>query len=263
VEVVVNAAFQPRTPGRPPGQGRVVVIMPARNSALTLEATVRGIPPGLVDQIVLVDNASKDDTVAIAERLGLTVVRHPLDRGFGGSVKRLFHEALAAGADFVIELHPDNQYDPAGIPALLAEMGDHRHAMVIASRFLPARRALDGGMPWWKFVANRFLTFMNNAMMGVWLSEYHSGFRIYSARWARTAPWQSFSDDFKLGFQLISQAVIEGHTLGEVPGFCRYFAEASQNPFLGSVKYGWGTLTESFRVLKYRLGITSARTIKD
>jgi len=259
----VNAAFQPRTPGRQPGQGRVVVIMPARNSALTLEATVRGIPPGLVDQIVLVDNASKDDTVAIAERLGLTVVRHPVDRGFGGSVKRLFHEALAAGADFVIELHPDNQYDPSGIPALLEAMGDHRHAMVIASRFLPARRALDGGMPWWKFVANRCLTFMNNAMMGVWLSEYHSGFRIYSARWARTAQWNSFSDDFKLGFQLISQAVIDGWTLGEVPGFCRYFAEASQNPFRGSVVYGWGTLTESFRVLKYRLGIASARTIKN
>jgi len=136
---------------------------------------------------------------------------------------------------------------------------DEIHAMVIASRFLPARRALDGGMPWWKFVSNRFLTFMNNAMMGVWLSEYHSGFRIYSARWARTAPWAAFSDDFKLGFQLIAQAVIEGYTLGEVPGFCRYFAEASQNPLGGSLKYGWGTLTESFRVLRYRLGITSAR----
>ncbi len=258
----MNGAFQPRTPGTAPGQGRVVVIMPARNSALTLEATVRAIPPGFVDQIVLVDNASKDDTVAIAERLGLTVVRHPVDRGFGGSIKRLFHEALAAGADFIIELHPDNQYDPAGIPALVAAMGDHRHAMVIASRFLPARRALDGGMPWWKFVANRALTFMNNAMMGVWLSEYHSGFRIYSARWATTAPWTAFSDDFKLGFQLISQAVIDGWTLGEVPGFCRYFAEASQNPFRGSVVYGWGTLTESFRVLRHRLGLASARTIK-
>lgn len=257
----MSTAFQPRTPVRQPGEGRVVVIMPARNSALTLEATVRGIPPGLVDQIVLVDNASKDDTVAIAERLGLTVVRHPVDRGFGGSIKRLFQEALSAGADFVIEFHPDNQYDPSSMPALLEAMGDHRHAMVIASRFLPnARRALDGGMPWWKFVANRFLTFMNNTMMGVRLSEYHSGFRIYSARWARTAPWHSFSDDFKLGFQQISQAVIDGYTLGEVPGFCRYFAEASQNPLRGSLKYGWGTLTESFRVLKYRLGIKSART---
>jgi hypothetical protein len=154
VEAVVSAAFEPRSPGRLPGQGRVVVIMPARNSALTIEATVRSIPAGIVDQIVLVDNASKDDTVAIAERLGLTVVRHPVDRGFGGSVKRLFHEALAAGADFVVELHPDNQYDPSSLPSLLQEMGDHRHAMVLASRFLPTpRRALDGGMPWWKFVS--------------------------------------------------------------------------------------------------------------
>jgi len=241
------------------GRGRVVAIMPARNSAKTLEDTFRGIPAGYVDQVILVDNASHDDTVAIAERLGITVIRHPVDRGFGGSIKRLFRAALESGADFIIELHPDNQYDPAGIPSLLAEMGQHRYAMVIASRFLPARRALEGGMPWWKFVANRILTALNNAMMGVWLSEYHAGFRIYSARWAKGVPLDSFSDDFKLGFQLISQAVIDGWRLGEVPGFCRYFPEASQNPFRGSVVYGWGTLTESFRVFKHRLGLGTPR----
>jgi glycosyltransferase involved in cell wall biosynthesis len=238
----------------------VVAIMPARNAAKTLEDTVAAIPPGYVDHIVLVDNASKDDTVAIAERLGLTVIRHPVDRGFGGSVKRLFRAALDQGADFIIELHPDNQYDPKGIPPLLDEMGDHRYAMVIASRFLPtANRALEGGMPWWKFVANRLLTLANNVMMGVWLSEYHSGFRVYSATWARQLPLDEFSNDFKLGFQLISQAVIDGWRLGEVPGYCRYFDEASQNRFKGSVVYGWGTLTESFRVLKHRMGLGTPR----
>ncbi|MBM3780022.1 MAG: glycosyltransferase family 2 protein, partial [Acidimicrobiia bacterium] len=121
------------------GAPRVVVIMPARNSARTLEATVAAIPPGSVDEIVLVDNASRDDTVAIAERLGLTVVRHPVDRGFGGSIKTCFRTALAAGADYIIELHPDNQYDPAFIPALLQRARSGDYAIVIGSRFLPPR----------------------------------------------------------------------------------------------------------------------------
>ncbi len=126
------------------GRGRVVAIMPARNSARTLEATFKRIPPGYIDQIILVDNASKDDTVAIAERLGITVVRHPVDRGFGGSIKTLFRTALDAGADYIIELHPDNQYDPSGIPALLEKIHPDRYAMVIASRFLPAQARARG-----------------------------------------------------------------------------------------------------------------------
>ena len=242
------------------GRGRVVAIMPARNSARTLEATVKRIPPGCIDQIILVDNASKDDTVAIAERLGITVVRHPVDRGFGGSIKTLFRTALAAGADYIIELHPDNQYDPAGIPALLEKIHPDRYAMVIASRFLPAGRALEGGMPWWKFIANRVLTTLDNVMLGVRMSEFHSGFRIYSAKWARTVPMETFSNDFILGFQLIAQAVEDGWELGEVPGFCEYFPEASQNPLKGSIVYGWGTLTESFKVFLRRAGLGTPRT---
>ncbi|MGE0444659.1 MAG: glycosyltransferase family 2 protein [Vicinamibacterales bacterium] len=230
-----------------------MAVMPARNSALTLEDTVRQIPPGVIDEVILCDNASKDDTVAIAERLGLTVVRHPVDRGFGGSIKTLFRTALAHGADLIVELHPDNQYPPEYVPAMIEKLRSRRYAFVIGSRFLPSRRALEGGMPWWKFVANRFLTFMNNTLMGVRLSEYHSGLRVYDAAWVRTLDLDAFSDDFKLGFQLVSQAVIDGWEIGEVPAFCRYFDEASQNPFRGSVKYGWGTLTESFRVFKSRI----------
>jgi glycosyltransferase involved in cell wall biosynthesis len=241
------------------GRGRVVAIMPARNSARTLEATIKRIPPGYIDQIILADNASKDDTVAIAERLGITVIRQPVDRGFGGNIKTLFRAALDAGADYIIELHPDNQYDPAGIPSLLEKIHPHRYAMVIGSRFLPARSALDRGMPWWKFVSNRALTLMNNVMMGTRMSEFHSGFRVYSAKWARQAPMDTFSDNFILGFQQIASAVEDGWELGEVPGSCDYFPEASQNPFKGSVVYGWGTLTESFKVFLHRAGLGTPR----
>ena len=238
----------------PPGRARVVAVMPARNSAATLEATFAAIPPGVIDQVVLVDNASRDQTVAIAERLGITVVRHPVDRGFGGSIKTCFRTALAAGADFVVELHPDNQYPADVIPALLEKVQSGHYAMVIGSRFMPARRALEGGMPWWKFVSNRVLTFFNCAMLGVRVSEFHSGFRVYNAQWLRSIPFEQFSDDFKLAFQLIGRAVEDGWQIGEVPAFCRYFPEASSNPFVGSVVYGWGTLSESFRVFVNRAG---------
>jgi glycosyltransferase involved in cell wall biosynthesis len=233
--------------------------MPARNSARTLEDTVRAIPPGCIDEIVLVDNASRDDTVAIAERLGLTVVRHPVDRGFGGSIKTCFRTALAAGADYIVELHPDNQYDSSTLPELLARARSGHYAIVMGSRFLPPRRALEGGMPYWKFVANRILTFLNNTMLGVSMSEFHSGFRVYNADWVRGLPLDSFSDDFKLGFQLFGQAVRDGWEVTEVPAYCRYFDEASQNPLRGSIVYGWGTLEESFRVLLHRMGLGAAR----
>jgi glycosyltransferase involved in cell wall biosynthesis len=233
--------------------------MPARNSARTLEDTVSAIPPGVIDQIVLVDNASKDDTVAIAERLGITVVRHPVDRGFGGSIKTCFRTALDAGADYIVELHPDNQYDPSFVPSLLEKAGSGTYAMVIGSRFLPPKRALDGGMPRWKFVCNRILTFFNNALLGVRLSEFHSGLRVYNAKWVRGIPIQTFSDDFDLGFQLIGQAVEDGWAIGEVPAYCRYFSEASSNPLKGSIVYGLGTLAESWRVFLFRMGLGTAR----
>ncbi len=236
-----------------------MVIMPARNSAKTLEDTFRAIPPGCVDQVILVDNASKDDTVGIAERLGITVIRHPADRGYGGSMKTCFRTALEAGADLVVELHPDNQYDPSFIPELLAKARSADYAMVIGSRFLPARRALEGGMPWWKYLNNRILTFLNGALLGLRLSEFHSGYRVYNAKWLRSIPLPEFSDDFKLGFQLIARAVEDGWPVAEVPAFCRYFKEASSNPLMGSIIYGLGTLSESSKVFLHRIGLGAAR----
>ena len=237
----------------------VVVIMPARNSAKTLEATFRAIPPGCVDQVILVDNASGDDTVAIAERLGITVVRHPVDRGYGGSIKTCLRTALSAGADLIVELHPDNQYDPSFVPALLDKARSAEYAMVMGSRFLPARRAREGGMPWWKFVNNRALSFLNGCLLGVFLSEFHSGYRVYSARWARTLPLDELSNDFRLGFQLIAHAVRHGWAIAEVPAFGRYFEEASSNSLIGSLVYGWGTLAESLKVFAHRIGSGPAR----
>lgn len=238
---------------------RVVAVMPARNSAATLESTFRKIPPGSVHEIVLVDNASRDATVSIAERLGITVVRHPVDRGFGGSIKTCFRTAVAAGADYVVEIHPDDQYPADEIPALVEAIRSTGDTIVIGSRFLPPRRALEYGMPWWKFVANRILTFLNCAMMGIRLSEFHSGFRVYDGAWVRELPLDAFSDDFKLGFELVGQAVEDGLAIGETPSYCRYFPEMSSNPLKGSIVYGWGTLTESFRVMLVRFGLRAPR----
>jgi glycosyltransferase involved in cell wall biosynthesis len=234
--------------------------MPARNSAKTLEDTFRAIPEGSVDHVVLVDNASRDGTAAIAERLGIQVVRHPVDRGFGGSIKSCIRAALEAGADYIVELHPDNQYDPGFIPALLEKARSADHAIVLGSRFLPPRRALEGGMPFWKYVSNRVLTFVNGVLLGVHLSEFHSGLRVYDARWAKSVPLDKLSDDFKLGFQLVGQAVEDGWSIAEIPAFCRYFEEASSNSLGGSIVYGLGTLSESFRVFMRRMGLGLART---
>ena len=241
------------------GQPRVVVIMPARNSAKTLEDTFRAIPPGCVDQVILVDNASKDATVAIAERLGITVVRHPVDRGYGGSIKTCLQTALEAGADLIVELHPDNQYDPAYIPALIEKARSADYAIVFGSRFLPPRRALEGGMPRWRYINNRMLTFLNGVLMGLQLSEFHTGYRVYNARWVRGIPLHTFSNDFMLGFEVIAQTVEDGWPVAEVPAFGRYFKEASSNPLLGSIVYGFGTVSESFRVFLRRIGLGAAR----
>ena len=240
-------------------RARVVAIMPARNSARTLEETFRAIPPGVIDHIVLVDNASRDDTVAIAERLGIQVVRHPVDRGFGGSIKSLFRAAIAAGADLIVELHPDNQYDPRDVPALLDKARSGDYAVIIGSRFAPPRRALEGGMPMWRYVSNRVLSFMNSRLLGVNLSEYHSGLKVYSAAWARTVNFEPLSDDFNISFQLFAMAVSDRWAVAEVPATCRYFDEASSNPLRGSIVYALGTLRESFKVFLWRIGVLGAR----
>ncbi len=239
---------------------RVVVVMPAYNAARTLERTYRDIPPGVVDRVILVDDVSKDATVEVAQRLGIQVVIHIQNRGYGGNQKTCYLEALRAGADVVVMLHPDYQYDSTRIPALIAPLLSGERDMMFGSRLLRAPEesgnpALAGGMPIWKYIANRFLTITENLVLGQKLSECHTGFRAYNRRLLETIPFLLNSDDFVFDTEVIVQAVAFGFRLGEIPVPTRYFAEASSVNFRRSVTYGLATLAALLRYLLHRFGL--------
>jgi len=233
---------------------RVVVVMPAFNAARTLEACVADVPREWVDEIVLVDDASRDDTVAIAERLGLTVFRHRDNRGYGGNQKTCYTEALARGADVVVMVHPDHQYDPRIIPEILEPLLAGAADAVFGSRMLGGR-ALAGGMPWWKYAANIALTIMENAVLGLSLTEYHSGFRAYSRRYLEAVPFLLNSDAFVFDSEIIAQGVLAGARIVEVPIATRYFPEASQIGFASSVCYGLAIVRMLLRFALHRTGL--------
>jgi glycosyltransferase involved in cell wall biosynthesis len=227
--------MQPR-----PRQAKVVVVMPAYNAARTLVRTYREIPSDVVDHVILVDDLSRDDTVAVAELLRLQVVVHQQNRGYGGNQKTCYDTALAEGAEVVVMLHPDYQYDATRIPALIAPILAGEKDMMLGSRFLGD--PLAGGMPRWKYLANRFLTILENKVFGLDLSEYHSGFRAYSRELLERIDYHANSDDFVFDQELVSQVVAAGFRIGEVPVPTRYFTEASSVNFRRSVVYGFGTL---------------------
>ena len=220
---------------------RVVVVMPAYNAARTLEATYRGLAMDVVDEVILVDDVSHDETVDIAERLGLKVVVHVQNRGYGGNQKTCYLEALRSGADVVVMVHPDNQYDSTLVPEMIRPILDGKADIVLGSRFLSGT-ALSGGMPIWKFVSNRFLTIVENVAFGLHLSEYHTGFRAYSRRLLETLPFLLNSDDFVFDQQIMAQAVCWNFRIRETPVPTRYFAEASSVNFQRSVEYGLAVL---------------------
>jgi hypothetical protein len=232
---------------------RIVVVMPAYNAAKTLERTYRDIPQDLVDQIILVDDVSRDETVEVARRLGLQVEVHPQNRGYGGNQKTCYRLALAAGADIVVMVHPDYQYDPTRLPAVVAPIIAGTADMVLGSRLLGD--PLAGGMPRWKYFANRFLTGLENRAFGLHLSEYHTGFRAYSARLLRTVDIERDSDDFVFDQEFVAQVVAAGFTIGEVAVPTRYFAEASSVNFRRSVQYGLGTLGVVASFTLHRVGL--------
>ena len=233
---------------------RVIVVMPAYNAARTVVRTYRDIPRDVVQKIILVDDVSKDDTVEIAKLLGIDdVVVHPRNRGYGGNQKTCYERALAEGADIVVMVHPDYQYDPTRIPELIAPIQSGSADMVLGSRFLGD--PLAGGMPKWKFVANRFLTALENRAFGLDLSEYHTGFRAYSARLLRTIAWARNSDDFVFDQQLVAQVVAAGLRIEERAVPTRYFAEASSVGFRRSVRYGLSTLRVVGGYVLHRRGI--------
>jgi glycosyltransferase involved in cell wall biosynthesis len=230
---------------------RIVVIMPAYNAAKTLERTYRDLPMDIVDKIILVDDVSQDETVEIAQRLGIKTVVHIQNRGYGGNQKTCYLEALKDGADIVVMLHPDYQYESTLVPELVAPIRQGEADMMLGSRFLGGQ-VRTGGMPLYKIIANRFLTLCENLVLGLRLSEAHTGFRAYRREVLETIPFLLNSDDFVFDSQVIAQAVAFGFRIGEIGVPTRYFEEASSVNFQRSVVYGFGTLWTLARFLAHK-----------
>ena len=229
---------------------RIVVVLPAYNAEKTLEASVRDLPE-IVDERILVDDHSSDATAEMARRLGLTVELHPRNRGYGGNQKTCYAKALAAGADVVVMLHPDYQYEPLLVTPMATMIAYGVYDLALGSRILGGG-ALRGGMPVYKYVANRMLTLFENIMMGAKLSEYHTGFRAYSKELLRALPLEANSDDFVFDNQVLAQAILMGARIGEISCPTKYFPEASSINFRRSSVYGLGVLWTSvqFRLAK-------------
>jgi len=227
--------------------------MPAYNAAKTLEQTYQEIPFHIVDEVILVDDHSPDETKKVAESLGIQkVIRHENNRGYGGNQKTCYTEALRSGADIVVMLHPDYQYTPLLIEAMTFPIAHGLFPVMLGSRIL-GKGALQGGMPIWKYIANRALTFFQNIMMGQKLAEYHTGYRAFSKEILESCPLEENSDDFVFDNQMLAQIAFKGFTIGEVTCPTKYFEEASSINFKRSVTYGFGVLHTSllFRLNKW------------
>jgi glycosyltransferase involved in cell wall biosynthesis len=235
---------------------KVIVIMPAYNAAQTLRKTYdEVIAQNTVDAVIIVDDASQDETAAIARQLPKTIVEtHPDNRGYGANQKTCYKLALENGADIIIMVHPDYQYTPMLIPAMASMIGNGLYDCVLGSRILGGY-ALRGGMPVWKYIANRFLTLSENILIGAKLSEYHTGYRAFSRRLLEKLPLEANSDDFVFDNQMLAQIVWRGCTIAEVSCPTKYFAEASSINFKRSIKYGFGCLKVAlmFRLAKMKL----------
>ena len=245
-----------RKPGNAPRR-KVIAVMPAYNAETTLAKTVADMPPGAVDEIVVVDDASRDRTVEIARSLGLSVVARPTNGGYGANQKTCYDEALARGAEFVVMVHPDYQYDSRLIPMLTGIIEADVCDLVLGNRIRTRQEALRHGMPVWKYLANRLLTLIENAVLGQNLGEFHSGFRAYSRRVLETIPYHRNSDDFVFDQQLLVQAVHFGFRLGDVPVPVRYMTDASSINFQRSVAYGAQTLLTLLRWVLHRIGLSA------
>ena len=234
---------------------RVIVVMPAYNAAKTLLDTHREVmAQGIVDLVIVVDDRSRDDTAQIARQLSNTIVHvHDFNRGYVGNQKTCYRLAIETGADIVVMVHPDYQYTPLLLPAMVSIIGNGLYSCVLGSRILGDPRA--GGMPLWKYVANRFLTAFSNLMMRAKLSEYHTGYRAYSRQLLESLPFEHNSDDFIFDNQVLAQILWQGHTIAEVTCPTKYFAEASSINLRRSIKYGLGCVMTAinFRMAKWKL----------
>jgi glycosyltransferase involved in cell wall biosynthesis len=235
---------------------KIVVVMPAYNAARTLRQTYDEVMAhGIVDLVIVVDDASRDETVAVARSLDRVQVEvHPINRGYGANQKTCYRLALAAGADVIIMIHPDYQYTPQLIPAMATLIASELYPCVLASRILGGG-ALRGGMPWWKYISNRFLTFVENLLLGAKLSEYHTGYRAFARNLLERLPLETNSDDFVFDNQVLAQVISLGCAIGEVTCPARYLPEASSINFRRSVRYGLGCLSTAVRFRLARWGL--------
>jgi len=237
---------------------KVVVVLPAYNAALTLKKTYEEIPFDLVDEVILCDDASKDNTVLVAKEIGIKhILTHEKNKGYGGNQKTLYNKALELGGDIVIMLHPDYQYTPLLIPSMVNIIGEDLYPVVLGSRIL-GKGALKGGMPLYKYIANRFLTLTQNLLVGYKLSEYHTGYRAFSRKVLESIKFNSNSDDFIFDNQMLSQIIYKGFDIAEVTCPTKYFDEASSINFTRSSKYGLGVLAVSVNHLRCKMGLGSS-----
>ncbi len=241
---------------------KVIVVLPAYNAALTLEKTYKEIPMDLVDEVILCDDASSDNTSVLAKKIGIKhVIVHEENKGYGGNQKSLYNKSLELGGDIVIMLHPDYQYTPKLIPAMVNIIGDELYPVVLGSRIL-GRGALAGGMPLYKYIANRFLTFTQNLLVNYKLSEYHTGYRSFSREVLEGINFNENSDDFIFDNQMLSQIIYAGFPIAEVTCPTKYFEEASSINFRRSVKYGLGVLQVSVAHFLQRIGLGKFKMYK-
>src|SRR6516162_8424547 len=241
---------------------KIIVVLPAYNAAETLQQTYDEIPHDIVDEIILIDDASKDATVEVAQSLGITTVRHDRNRGYGSNQKTCYTAALARGADIVVMLHPDYQYTPKLVTAMASMIASEQFDVVLASRILGGG-ALDGGMPLYKYVSNRFLTLYENIMISQKLSEYHTGYRAWSRDVLEKLPLQNNSEDFIFDNQMLAQCAYFGFRIGEISCPTKYFADASSINFKRSVVYGLGVLKTSIQYRMQRMGLITSPLFAD
>jgi len=236
---------------------RLVVIMPAYNAEKTIRQTYAELPHEYVDDVILVDDASNDHTIKIAQELGIKTIIHRKNMGYGANQKTCYREALRHGADIIVMLHPDYQYSPLLVTAMASMIVSGHYDVVLGSRILGGN-ALKGGMPLYKYIANRFLTFVENLLLGIKLSEYHTGYRAFNRKVLETLPLEENSDDFVFDNEILAQAAYFGFKIGEISCPTRYFEDASSINFARSVKYGLGVLATSVRYALQKSGIINS-----
>lgn len=240
---------------------KIIVVMPAYNAAKTLSRTVAEIPRDIIDEILLVDDSSSDETVKLSRELGLTTFVHEKNFGYGRNQKTCYREALRRGADIVVMVHPDYQYSPNLIVPMAGMIAYGEYDVVLGSRILGVG-ALKGGMPLYKYISNRFLTLSQNLLLNFKLSEYHTGFRAFRREVLESLPLEENSDDFVFDNEIISQAVFFGYRIGELSCPTRYFSEASSISFSRSVRYGFGVLSTSLKFRFHKIGLARSRIFK-